>query len=454
VLADYARNRLANQVTPSYRPLLPYTVQYDETDFAFLQRLAASRGEWLCYTGTELVLGPPAPTPAVPFLVGGAQSFALTVSLRPTQFTAAEYDYRQHQTLRARSAAQPAPAHGTLAGFAAQASEQLFAQPFCFAPGLRTPGPQQLDEAVRRLKSTLTGSLVVFEGVGEQPDVAVGGLVAVEQPASGQRPAADLGRYRVLVVEHGLDEAGNYTNRFRAVPRRRPARARGRARGGRDGAGRGHRPERPQAPGPGARALPLGRGPAPRRRNRVAAGEHALRRRRQGPALHPERGSQVLVGYEHGLAECPVVLGNVFHPHNAQGANYSTEGNHLKGLQTAGGNKVVMSDKKGEQTILLSNSNNKGTAIQVSFKGDGSVRITTNGPINLTAGSDITLTSKKNLVLDASEDIVLQAGGSIKARAQERAGANPAATLQQPEEAGGAAQLHVDGLQGFFDAGF
>ncbi|HEX8659685.1 MAG TPA: phage late control D family protein, partial [Hymenobacter sp.] len=218
VLADYARNRLATQVTPSYRPLLPYTVQYDETDFAFLKRLAASRGEWLYYTGTDLVLGPPAPTPAVPFLVGGAQSFALTVSLRPTQFTAAEYDYRQHQTLRASSTAQPAPAHGTLASFAAQASEQLFAQPFRFAPGLRTHGPQQLDEAVRRLKSTLTGALVVFEGVGEQPDVAVGGLVAVEQPASGQRPAADLGRYRVLSVEHWLDDAGNYTNRFRAVP--------------------------------------------------------------------------------------------------------------------------------------------------------------------------------------------------------------------------------------------
>jgi hypothetical protein len=71
---------------------------------------------------------------------------------------------------------------------------------------------------VQRLHNNLSGSLVDFEGVGEQPDVAVGGLVAVEQPASGGRPAADLGQYRVLAVEHGLDEAGNYSNRFRAVP--------------------------------------------------------------------------------------------------------------------------------------------------------------------------------------------------------------------------------------------
>jgi hypothetical protein len=114
-------------------------------------------------------------------------------------------------------------------------------------------------------------------------------------------------------------------------------------------------------------------------------------------------GGLVAVGYEHGLAEWPVVLGNVFYPHNAQGANYSTNGNHLKGLQTAGGNKVVMNDVAGAQTILLSNSNNKGTAIQVSFKGDGSVSITTNEPINLTAGGDSTLTAKKNIVAETGE---------------------------------------------------
>ena len=138
----------------------------------------------------------------------------------------------------------------------------------------------------------------------------------------------------------------------------------------------------------------------------------------KGQLFTPERGSQVLVGYEHGLAEFPVVLGNVFHPHNAQGANYSPDGNHLKGLQTAGGNKVVMSDKKGEQTILLSNSNNKGTAVEVGFKGDGSITIKSNGPISLLAGGDITLTAKKNIVLTA-ENVTINAKKKITKTAQE-----------------------------------
>ena len=84
------------------------------------------------------------------------------------------------------------------------------------------------------------------------------------------------------------------------------------------------------------------------------------------------------------------MLGNLFHPQNPQQAKYTTDQNHLKGLQTAGGNKLVLNDTKDAQTILLSNSNNKGTALQVSFAGDGSVHIQSNGPVTVN-GSVITL---------------------------------------------------------------
>jgi len=105
----------------------------------------------------------------------------------------------------------------------------------------------------------------------------------------------------------------------------------------------------------------------------------------------PEVGSQVLIGYEHGMAEFPVALGNLFHPQNKQGKSYSPPANNLKGMQTAGGNKFVMSEVTGSQSILLSNSNMKDTAILVSFEGDGSITLKTNGPINLVSGDTITL---------------------------------------------------------------
>ena len=133
----------------------------------------------------------------------------------------------------------------------------------------------------------------------------------------------------------------------------------------------------------------------------------------KGQLFTPEVGSQVLVGYEQGLAGFPVVLGNLFHPSNKQKASYSPPHNNLKGIQTAGGNKVVMSEVAGAQTILLSNSNKKGTSVLVSFEGDGSVSITTNGPITLTSGASICLEAKKNISLRAGEDISLAAKQNI-----------------------------------------
>jgi type VI secretion system secreted protein VgrG len=138
----------------------------------------------------------------------------------------------------------------------------------------------------------------------------------------------------------------------------------------------------------------------------------------KGHMFTPEVGSQVLVSYEHGLADLPVVVGNVFHPENKQGKLYSPTDNNLKGLQTAGGNKFVMSEVAGAQTVLLSNSNNKGTAILLDFKGDGSVTIKSNGPISLKSGDTITLEAAKNIEIRAGEDITIaaQKNASVVAR--------------------------------------
>jgi uncharacterized protein involved in type VI secretion and phage assembly len=135
----------------------------------------------------------------------------------------------------------------------------------------------------------------------------------------------------------------------------------------------------------------------------------------KGQLFTPEVGSQVLMHYEHHRAEQGMVMGNMFHAQNKQNAKYTTPQNHLKGMQTAGGNKFVMSDTKGEQTILISNSNNKGTAVEVGFKGDGSITIKSNGPvtvlspaITLEAGDKGTIKlHAKTITMDADEEFTL-----------------------------------------------
>jgi type VI secretion system secreted protein VgrG len=415
VLGDYPGNPLKKQLKAQHQDVLPYTVQYHETNFNFLSRLAAQQGEWFYYDGTTLQLGRGTGN-TIPFKSNSAQVFTLSMHLQPGKTEGAHYNYRTHTPLKTTGA--PPTAGHPFSQFAVQKSDELFTQPHRLQAGTQLNDQSQLQRALDGLAAKRAGNQVSLEGSGEAFDTVPGSILDVQDAAG-----AAYGKFRVLAVRHELDGDGNYQNHFEAMP---------------DAAATP--PANPlyaasDAQPELAEVIDLA---DPRRLGRLrvryhwpvakpADAESAWLRVStpyagdgKGQMFTPEVGSQVLIGYEHGLAEFPVALGNLFHPQNKQGTVYSPPQNHLKGMQTAGGNKFVMNEVAGAQTILLSNSNKKDTAILVSFNGDGSVSITTNGPINLTAGKDITLQAGKNITLQANEDIMLIAKKGVRVDAQEQ----------------------------------
>lgn len=434
VLAPYGNSLPPLQAKPQYTATIPYVAQYDESAFVFLHRLAAQYGEWFYYDGKGLQLGRPA-GPQLPFVSDGVRgSLNLSLSLRHSAFEVSQYHLDQHQTLRAASASQSVGWVGQnpLASFALTESERLFPQAMQLPAPQGIDGQSALDQVAARYKSQHATSLVSSSGWGENPAVQLGAVLNVTGEGLGTEAAGEesFGKYLVTSLVHTVDGSGMYGHLFEAVP-----------------SSAEHPPLGPHRKAPVGQPelaevidqqdpLHLGRvrvryywGVA-----RPADAESDWLRVStpysgdgKGQLFTPELGSQVLVGYEHNRAEQPLILGNLFHPSNKQGATYSTDANHLKGLQTAGGNKVVMSDKAGAQTILLSNSNNKGTALKVSFAGDGSVHIQSNGPVTVN-GSVITLEAgdkgeikmhAKNITIDAEEEIkVTSASKSIALKAE------------------------------------
>jgi len=414
VLGEYAGNAFARQLKPRRQAVLPYVAQYDETNFNFLSRLAAQQGEWFYYDGTTLQLGL-APGTAVPFQSNGVQNFTLTMNLQPGQLRGSTYNYRTHQQLQAT--ATPPAGGDAFSKFALQRSKEVFTHPHrVLADSVLTDTPK-LQEAMDTLAAKQTSGLVALEGHGEAFSIKPGSLLDVRDAAG-----VDYGQFRVLAVAHELDGDGNYQNRFKGMS------------GALDTPPANEFYAPPAAHPEVAEVIDLA---DPRRLGRVrvrfrwavdkpADAESGWLRVTtpysgdgKGHMFTPEVGSQVLVSYEHGLADLPVVVGNVFHPDNKQNKLYSPPNNNLKGMQTAGGNKFVMSEVAGAQTILLSNSNKKDTAILVDFKGDGSITIKTNGPINLVSGDTITLEAVKNIELRAGEDISIAAQKNVSVAARE-----------------------------------
>ena len=56
-VADEYMDKLDLSVNPRYAEIIPYCVQYNETNFEFLQRLARRYGEWFYNDGTHLIFG-------------------------------------------------------------------------------------------------------------------------------------------------------------------------------------------------------------------------------------------------------------------------------------------------------------------------------------------------------------------------------------------------------------
>jgi len=426
VLQVYPANLLKRAVKPSHTAPIPFVAQYDETNFDFLSRLAAEYGEWFYYDGDTLQLGMPNNNKEVDFVADGAyNTFRFGLSLRPAKAKIYEYSYQKNEKFKSATSQQRVPGiqGHPFGSFALEQSEKLFTDELHISAEMLIASTSELDQEAKAMKATTAAELVTLEGQSDNPELRLGGIINVSGEGLGSRHITDesFGKYRIIRLSHHVDEAGNYTNEFTAIPHfldvppMRP----------------GYNPPHGS---PELAEVIDDRDPQKLGRLRVRYHWPVQTPRDaetdwirlltpysgngKGHLFKPEVGSQVLIGYQGGLAEQPFVLGNMFHANNKQGAKYSPDGNLMKGLQTAGGNKVVMMDKKGEQKILISNSNKKGTAIEVGFKGDGSITIKSNGPVTV-LGSTITLEAgdkgeinlhAKNITLDAEDNIKMKSG--------------------------------------------
>ena len=427
VLAPYGSNVLATDIKPQHKAKIAYVAQYKETNYAFLSRLAAEYGEWFFYDGLTLRLGPLAQGSEIDFVADGVHNtFHLGMSLNSTKVKLYDYNYRQHQHFTASTDTQslPAASQHPFVKLAIEQSKQVFQQESQVLAEVSVESGGELEDEASAFNAQRVADLVALQGGSDNPSLQLGRVMRVRGLGLGQSSTeqTDFGTYRLVEITHHLDAEGNYSNTFTAIP---------------------HVLEVPPlnpayAPPAGAQELAEVIDVAdPDRLGRVRVRYYwpvAKPEQAETPWLRtltsysgdgkghlfvPEVGSQVLVGYEQGLAEFPVVLGNLFHAQNPQQASYTRPDNQLKGLQTAGGNKIVMSDVAGAQTILISNSNKKGTSIAISFEGDGSISLTTNGPINLTSGDTISLEAKKNIALRAGGDITLAADKNILAETKD-----------------------------------
>ncbi len=435
-------------IDPKYQARIDYKAQYDESNFDFLNRLAAEYGEWFYYDGQKLVMGKPG-VASQPFVIDGVQHFDMAVSLKPNRFAMRHYNYTKHEPYA--GAGKPVSGLGNLGAFAYGQSQNLFTQASQLWPLRDVQFQGELDTAIHSANATNAANLVRFHGAGENPNLSVGTIVNVTGQkliAPGRYKQDNAGSYRITHISHTVDQIGNYENHFEAIP---------------DTAE--FPPRNPTARMPVA--LPeiatIIKNDDPLKLGRVKVQFHWPNQLEgksswirvtfpytgsaRGALFIPEIDDQVLISYEANHVDFPVVVGSLYH--KTPGTDYQSENNYTKFIRTKGGNKIVFKDKPGKQEIFITNANKKGTNLHISFDGDGTIKLHTKGLIELKA-KDITMTATHNIEMTAENNIEMTAKKKFMLKA---ANIETTATDSAAHEANnkislkGTAKVSIEGMQ-------
>ncbi|MTI30879.1 type VI secretion system Vgr family protein [Xanthovirga aplysinae] len=400
---EYPQDLFSLNIAPVYQRAIPYTVQYKETDFNFLKRLARRYGEWFYYDGKQINFGKANKNSFELEYNRNLHDFNFSLNLEPQQFQYMAYDAVQSKVHVASSTQFAEQSKNPFVSHAIEASEKTFSKmPSALYNHslMEESGEIELSE-IAKLQKKKRLNLLLVTGESEHPGINVGDEVKVKGiNLKNVEEEDDYGSYRVTGIVHQCDESGNYSNHFEALPADAEVPPyfdenavplcethSGQIVDNNDPEGLARvRVQFPwQAPFNGSTPW-----------IRLVSGHSG-----GGKGFHmlPEIGEEVLVAFEGGNAEKPYVAGAMFHGGGKSG--FQDPQNNIKALRTRSGNTLILNDKDGSISIYDPSGN------AVILHGD----------------QNLTIRAPKTLTI-AATDINIQAGNSIN-------------VISQPAEEGG-----------------
>ena len=368
------------------RRVLPYTVQSQESDFGFIQRLATRYGEYFYYNGKELIFGNKA-EPVLELSEGRELiEVEFELGLRAQGFSGLAYDAEKGESIQHNAQeVQTEWKENALQAVAVQASKQLFGN----APKSVFSGSeksQELEEMLLKEKENRE-SLIWVRGRSRDSRLKNGSRAKLTD-INGRA----METYRIVEIRHYYN-GDEYYNEFVGVSDVL------------------HPPYQDSGAFPKSHeqmgrvvenADPLGLGRVRVQMMWQEAGSEKTPWIRllqphsgsgKGFYFVPEIGEEVLVGFQGGNAEKPYVIGTQYNGKEKSG--YADKENSIKAVHTRSGHKLVFTE---DESILITDKS--GNEILLDTKGSN---------ITITAPETMTLNAK-NLNINVSQNMTTNVG--------------------------------------------
>lgn len=397
------------QVHSEYTETIDYICQYNESDFAFMKRLALQYNEWFYYNGTELIFG----KPKLPEPVGlefGTSLTSLDIGVQTLARPAKVFSYL---AMHDQSLAEPTPDNASsgqdiLGRNAFQASLDIFKKPANQYALPRINYSTEMRNYVRKKQEAEAAESHYVIGRSEHTDLTVGSIVKLTSSfleRVGSVTSESLGKFIIIDITHTAGEDGYYSNEFRAIP-----------------AVTHYLPlpdvDMPIAEPQMAKVTrnddKLGHGRVKVQMNWQAGnittdwirvmtpdgGSSDEVRTNRGFVFVPEVGDHVLVGFRHGDPNRPYVMGSLFNGTTGAGGS---KGNKIKSITTRSGSSLLLDDFNGSVTL-----HDRG-GVRMNFDGGGNYSLKARASTTATVGKDAS-------VLKMDKDGNIDLSGKTKVR--------------------------------------
>ncbi|WP_373516816.1 type VI secretion system Vgr family protein [Pricia sp.] len=384
---------------------LPFTVQYNESDLSFLQRLCRKYGLWLYHNGRDYCIGRSGSQQIKGTYGVDVTAFNLSTSLRGSGSEVSGHDWTRDDLLETPSSAFSPKSGHPYFGQVKKESDLAFAKRgrYDHSAGQHEYGRQTgMDTATEVTAIGAAAGMVTATGVSEIVDLRVADILALQgldfTDASNRHT---FGNYDITRIVHSFDHSGHYQNRFEAIPADTDhppcsdgfavpfaADQRGRVLDNADPNGLG----RVKVQFPWQRQISASTPWIKTSTPYAGSG--------RGFYFVPEKGEEVLVGFEGGNPEKPYVIGGGFNANAKSG--FADSGNNIKAIRTRSGHTIELNDTEGGEMITINDKN--GNSIHIN---------TSEGKMVFTAQGDMEF-SAKNIRFNVQEDMDVAIGGSKK----------------------------------------
>lgn len=418
-----------------FKDKIPYTVQFNETNYQFMRRLALRYGEWFFYDGTRLVFGnmPEGESVELSYPSKDIPSYNIHMEMKNVLFYHGVNSYHGQKFREEYYSTDVADKeYNDLNEAVYSAAKDCYGN----APvrdvvsgGWHDEDSKQIvgDISLKTEARGIKASMLVYNGTTYCSKLKLGGKLVIKDNFISDKESnnkSDVQQDEIVIIglTHRFSADERYSNSFRGIPAAcdyppytggetypyaQPCRANVMDN------------EDPQKLGrirvimewsTDARII----SPWLRLVQPYARAGH-------GVYILPEIGDQVLVGFEHGNAERPYICGALYEEADSPDEKWCLKNNEVKVFRTMnehtieihdkgdGGYIKIYDNKKDNYVVTLSTDDDAKVKIEssknISIHGKNDISITADHDLKLTANHDIKMTAKNNMSVDVTKEL-------------------------------------------------